>query len=186
MQELNNLVEQLKTFQSTWKQVSPGHHTGEESLDILAIVAGTKPTALCTETYSLDDRMRCKTFHQYLEDNGIFRYSMDELYEDHKGHAFFYTSPEQLEELKRVVEIQNTGNIQEYYERLGRLLGYSEDAIDEFVQRVVYGKVREGYWEHYAFMFVGLSGTSAKEWAEQYKEILKIREQNAQNVNKII
>ena len=123
------LIRQMLSFQSTPDYPSPCFlPNGNESDDLAAVLAGTKKSAILHlfEWNTKDEVFN--TLLEFAKQQGICILE--------SGHQLFVGDIETVNQLKETTEIvaNETEEKIKRCTKIGRLLGYSEDAIHDFVE----------------------------------------------------
>lgn len=125
----NNLVRQMLGFRSSVECPAPCYlPNGAEQDDLAAVVAGTKPAAICPNNPDIVNNDVYKVLLRVAANQGIHI----ETYKDY----LMVGDRRTVEQLKEVYD-QHDNTKDEKAERcakLGRLLGYCEEAIHDFVE----------------------------------------------------
>ena len=119
----------MSTFQSTVDYPAPCYLPNSSELDdVAAVLAKTKPVAHIPIDKSIVKNATFKALLKIAEDRKL-------NIETHENHLIIGDS-KSSKDLKEAIELQTT-NIDQVCERcsrIGKALGYSEDAISDFVE----------------------------------------------------
>jgi len=126
------IIRIVKAFKPEGEFVSPAQLSNREIDDVAAVIAGIKPAAIANDQRAWRDVSR--ELYSMAAESG---YVVSEAEGFGGGRVKVVGSPERVQEIVELVQEQaKRGEPDEnYHRKLGKLLGYSEQSINDFIER---------------------------------------------------
>lgn len=124
------IIESVKDFKPTKEFVSPSQFSGREIDDVAAVIAGIKPAALAGDQRAWRDV--AKELYTIASERG---YAVNDVGGFGGGIVKVVGSPERAKEIADLVK-EHVGRDEadeNYHRKLGKLLGYPEQSINDFI-----------------------------------------------------
>lgn len=126
------IIESVKDFKPTKEFVSPAQLSNREIDDVAAVITGIKPAALAGDQRAWRDV--AKELYAMANERG---YAVNEVSGFGGGIVKVVGSPERAKEIADLVkeQVERGEPDENYHRKLGKLLGYSEQSINDFVEK---------------------------------------------------